>query len=160
MRNEEVSLEKLWEAVRTDFAPDGALRDIYISDTSLADWRALFAIIASGEWSARLYVDGAPTGGPLQDLGVLFRTNAQRLLEVDLGGIVLNSHFFRESEIELDCDPRSIADLERFRLLTNFLRATGDGLEKDLHITHEGMRGALILSYNARRRSFLAGPRP
>jgi hypothetical protein len=160
MPNQEASLEQLWEAVRADFAPDGALRDIYVFDTSLDDWRALFAIIASGGWSARFHAEGTPMGGPLQDLRVLFGTNAQPLLEVDLGGIVLNAHFFRESEIELDCDPRSIAGLERFRLLTDFLRATGDGLKKDLHITYEGMRSALILGYDARRKSFFAGPIP
>src|SRR5512137_953841 len=97
-----------WDDVRTDFEPDGALRDIYVNGASALVWdQALEFLLRAG--TARYLVDDAET--PLPDTAAQALQawpDQSPLLVVEREGIEYACHFFNPEQIELDFWPEDI----------------------------------------------------
>src|SRR4051795_4362919 len=91
----------LWETVAADFEFEGSWRDVSVPDVSLCDWEATIAALRSSTFALTYLVGGAAAPMP-ERLSECFPPDRPGVLKVDLGGPVLNCHFFSPSEIEFD----------------------------------------------------------
>src|SRR4051794_4079137 len=115
-----------WNLIARDFEPDGSLRDIYVFKATMSDWQHVVEVLR--EWSP------APTftiGGESQDLPErvedIFSAGRQHgaLLCTKVGGVLVNCHFFVESEIEFDLDPREITSATQIEAIVRFMTRLG-----------------------------------
>lgn len=100
-----------WLDVRHEFEPDGSWRDVYMFETTRAEWQAVLDWVRSVDPSPRFTVDGEAASLPT-DVGWMFEhreTVAPSLYFVH-HGVDYGLHFFQEDEIELDIDPRKIRE--------------------------------------------------
>ena len=111
-----------WEMIKSEFAWEGSWRDIYVLGASYDDWqRALDAIRATKLLSTfRVEDDGANAPTNVHDIFAL-RSTTTPLLSVLVCGVQLNCHFFCESEIEFDLDPREIRSQVEFDAVLQFM---------------------------------------
>lgn len=58
-------------------------------------------------------------------------------MSIDIGQIIVNNHFFCESEIEFDIDPRDINDETKLTKVCDFMRQIGNFLKKGVILTEE-----------------------
>lgn len=116
-----------WENIKWMFQPDGGLRDIYIHEVSIEDWKNVINFInnnyevAYGDLNHQ--IDNLKIGqahalkylsdhtGEIESIGASIR----------LGKILLNCYFFLEDEIEFDMCPSNINSLKDFKLLETFM---------------------------------------
>jgi len=133
--------------VAPDFKPDGALRDIYVMNATLADWEAALALITREHVSAVFTRGGEPATFP-SSAADAFADSANTAvgLSFDVGGIELAWHFFTPAAIEFDFLPEQVNSLERFGALQKFLRALARTLNKTVVLSPEGSPTLAILS--------------
>jgi hypothetical protein len=98
-----------WESVKAEFVWEGSWRDICVQEVSQTEWQAAVDALRASGFDQNYTVDGIRSEMP-QDLSeVLKRTDeTSLLLWVLVAGVQLNCHFFDESEIEFDLDPREV----------------------------------------------------
>jgi hypothetical protein len=147
-----------WEAIvftksiyEEAFGCDGSHRDLYVRSTSLDDWNDLLKLIDSPRYRRSFQIDGIPARIP-SDVSTLFSTDTQPLLQIDLGGVTLNCHFFIEAEIELDLDPQEIAydhDGARADAILALMAEIGAALRKPVLMTAENAPDAVIFRYDS-----------
>ena len=142
------SANPLWAACRRDFAPDGALRDIYVEDTDLADWERLLGWLRSASFALFFSHEGNSMPLPIT-AGEVFALSgtASSILTIQAGPLAINCHFFSDHEIELDLDPRQLTDEHSFAHLLGFVRGLGDALHHDVIVTHENVKAGVVLRY-------------
>lgn len=135
-----------WSRVAADFEWDGAWRDIYVLDATLADWQAALELLRAWDPRPRFYTGGE--AARLPDLAkALFPTDPDAFrstLEFDVEGLQLNCHFFSDDEIEFDLDPREV-NASRFEALCGFMRLLATAVGKPVLLTHENERSSVIL---------------
>jgi hypothetical protein len=137
-----------WELVSADFEPDGALRDIYIHNTTIADWQAVIDAVTRYVPTLEYRIAGK-TVAPPTDISILLRAQADDLrcdLYVPMGKATLNCHFFTEDEVEFDLDPREMKP-EYLTTLVDFLRLLGEATAKPVLLTMESMPEAVIMRF-------------
>ncbi len=88
-----------WPEVEASFSPDGALRDIYVHGTDLADWERLLETVRTAG-PTRWTVDGIDAPPMTARACFLLRERASVQLDLHFGGILLCTHFFVPDEIE------------------------------------------------------------
>ena len=121
------------------FVRDGSHRDLYVRSTSLNDWHDFLKFLNSTGYRLSLQTDGTPTRVP-SDVTPLFSADTPRLLQIYLGGITLNCHFFLEDEIELDLDPEELTDDDddsKADAILAFMVELGEALRKPVLMTAE-----------------------
>jgi hypothetical protein len=137
-----------WQAVKGAFLQDGSLRDIYIVGSTLDDWQSVFEVLKTSEYVFRfsrqgevqpLSADILQTAHENYDLGYL--------LQVDVGGPLLNCHFFPNEEIEFDLDPREVVSIDAAERVFSFMRRLGSAVKKPVHLTGENMKEWLLFVY-------------
>lgn len=137
-----------WQYVSADFEPDGALKDIYISNATLDDWQAVIDALKSGMPALDFRVGNEAAELP-SDVSMIFLTGPNDLrstLRVPMGKATLNCHFFSDDEVEFDLDPRDMnADL--LPLLLDFLTLLGNATNKSVLLTMENMPEAEIMRF-------------
>lgn len=147
--------------VAGDFAPDGALRDIYAFECGLGEWDRLLRMVGRSRWPARFLVDHADAPMPA-DVGDIFEDSERTHgLRIDVSGLVLHCHFFTVTEIELDLDPREMTGA-RFGPFTEFLRDLGDAVGRNIFVTQDNSPELAFLVYDRREaavRTIAAGSR-
>ena len=92
-------VEELWQLAMPDFCSDGALRDIYVHDTTEAEWNAMLAV-ARGMFAPVLVTAAS---GPVKcDLSPQHYTGKQRAQIIfNVGPVEIIGHCFDVSTIEL-----------------------------------------------------------
>jgi hypothetical protein len=111
----------LWSSVRRDFEPDGALRDINVLETDVADWDRVLRALSETGWPAKAFVGGKQLEvTPGFDVMFDHRQERHVLLAVSADGIQLNCHFFESEKIEFDLDPGEV-DAKTFPTLCRFM---------------------------------------
>src|SRR5262245_14857192 len=111
-----------WDTVSEGFKPDGALRDIYVHDATLADWQAALNHIRERYAPLHFTVDSHPADLPRQVAEIFpIRARAAPLLNFDVGGIDLACHFFQPKQIEFDLRPEEVTGPERLATVVSFL---------------------------------------
>ena len=129
----------LWE-------PDGSLRDVYVLRTSLADWEVFLAFVSSYPYTHA--VDGERC--PMPSAAHIFGSpsSSSHLLRVSLGQVTVNCHFFTESELELDIEPREVRGAEEHAQVMRFVEQLAMAIGKPALITPEGGATVPFLSFD------------
>jgi len=137
-----------WQDHKTAFEPDGSWRDIYISNTNINDWQKVLDYLRESAYDISYrYGYGVPIELP-KTVQEVFAIHNEKLvlLTINIGGISVNSHFFTESEIEFDIDPREIDEIRLARLF-DFMQQIGNLLEKEVVLTEENAPHKVIFKY-------------
>ena len=137
----------LWRQVRADFAPDGALRDIYVRNAAPPVWEVALSFIRRVGYDLAYTVDGEPRPVPRSAIEALrVRPEASPLLRFRVGRAELACHFFDARELELDFDPRAIDHATALAPLVAFLGGLARATGLDTVVTYENMPEAVILT--------------
>lgn len=120
----------LWDLLNYAFKWDGSWRDVYVLNTTEADWVAVLNAIANSPYPSSFTVNGVENPDiPRKWSTVMPKTDGPRsTFHLSINGITANTYFFVEDYIEFDIDPRAakepnVPDLCRFMLLLS--KATG-----------------------------------
>lgn len=134
-----------WDTFAMEFYRDGSLRDIYVFETDLEDWRKMATFVGRnyqftfcGEWREATFPP---------EIAVLFPRNdesALTMLAIDVTGVRVNCHFFDAREIELDLDPADVRDPSALNGIFTFMKGLARSVEKDVLLTPENMREIAI----------------
>jgi len=135
-----------WEMVCGEFEFDGSWRDIYVLETSIADWQSALAALRDSAFDLRYSVAGetaplppeASAAFPMKGMG-------DRLLQVKAGGVTLNCHFFLDEQIEFDLDPRQVAGQTDLDAILTFMNVLADACRKPAVLTPENLEDRPIL---------------
>lgn len=128
----------LWEI-------EGSLRDVYVAQTEISDWRK-FMEFASRYPSAYAF-DGIACEMPSVE-GIFSNRDGGHLLRVKFGIATANCHFFVESEIELDLDPREIQSASSHSEALSFLEGLAIAIGKPVTVTPENGQSTPFLSFD------------
>jgi hypothetical protein len=136
-----------WAIFAADFEFDGSWRDIYVLDTGLDDWRAVWAVLLG--LVPRPVLNSADCSGPMPQLldwtGQLAHGRAH--LAVEFSKITFNCHFFDDSVIEFDFDPRSVKGPSDAEDVAQFMALLGRATGKTVILTWENSLDAVIARY-------------
>ncbi len=139
-----------WRMIASDFTWNGSWRDIYVLETSEADWQAVWDVLRAWEPPAVFIVDGVVEPMPACVEAVLaFRDQQSALLSFYVGPVRLNCHFFSQDEIEFDLDPREVTGPVKAGTLADFLKLLGETTGKSVVLTEENAKEILIARYAA-----------
>jgi hypothetical protein len=133
-----------WESVKTEFVWEGSWRDVCVPGVSINDWRAMAAAILSAGFVNEFQTGGAVARFP-EDVAAAFARSpdsSTSLWSVFADRVRLCCHFFDESEIELDLDPREVAGQSELDAVLEFMRVLAAATRKDALLTPENMHDA------------------
>jgi hypothetical protein len=138
-----------WQEIALHFEPDGFLRDIYVPDSSIEDWQAIWTFLTGDPDRLTFSVDGVPTVPP-RTVAEVFAAGQDHsvLVSYALGNQVLNCHFFDEAEIEFDIDPRQVDGQDAADELTGFMTTIGRLISKPVILTQENDQAAMIARFD------------
>ena len=135
-----------WSVVGEAFASDGALRDVYVHDATLADWAIAYDYVRTTYPKLEFTINGKPKVLPATAAEIFpIWKQAAPLLNFDVGGIDFACHFFTEDEIEFDLRPEEVTGPERLASLVAFLGRLAAVLRKPALLTMENMREVVFL---------------
>ncbi len=139
-----------WTKIAKDFDEwDGSLRDIYVLETTAADWDSMLARLCSFEPLPTFTVNGVAQEWPKQVARVFgIRDKNNPMLTVMVGAATLNCHFFCVNEIEFDLDPREITGPPQAEALASFMRLLSEATQKTVILCHENAQHAVIAQYS------------
>lgn len=127
-----------WSRVSHEFEFDGSWRDIYVLGTTVSDWQLVLDALRNSSFTVVYRQAGRLTDLPSGVLDAFSEPGyAGRLLSVNASGVTLNCHFFTESEIEFDLDPREVAGPVQFNAVLDFMRLISTACEKPVVLTPE-----------------------
>ena len=143
-----------WETCKNEFAWDGSLRDIYVLNTTIDDWRQLFAKLLV-YYKFSFQVDENPLSFPNKvDEVFAIRTRKNVLLNLAVGSTSAACHFFTPDEVEFDIDPRQVTSQSDLNSLLDFLRLIGITTNKPVLLSPENLPDKPIMIYNPRTGQF------
>jgi hypothetical protein len=137
-----------WQELVKELRREKGLLDVVVAPADVALWGRFLAQLRAISLPLEFMVDGAPALMP-DDVKEIFgfRPECSPLLKVQLeSGFCLRCHFSDEEEIELDLAPREL-NKRRFLGLQDFMAQVGSSLERDVLLTHENWREAVVLRY-------------
>ena len=108
----------------------GAHMDIFIHDTSNANWQTWLIALRSWGYSLAFFVDSTPADTPSSRVEMRdIRESASPTLIVQVGNVDLRVKFFEETKIEIDFFPNDVSETA-FEGLCDFMRKCSDLLSK------------------------------
>lgn len=136
----------LWDDVKAFFDPElmGALPDVCVPDTSVADWQALTDLVVAGGWQYRYSEGGTVLPVPRAE-AVLSRPADAECPELRVwltAEVLAIFRFSSAEEIDFDVDLRELQGQERLDVFCDFVRAIGRRLGKPVLMDGEGGDGA------------------
>jgi hypothetical protein len=143
------------------FEWDGSLRDLYALSTSVNDWHDFLRFVKSARYPFSFHIDSAPAPLPEDAAAALaIGSHAKALLQIDLGGVMLNCHFFHAADIELDIDPREVVDDAKAEAELSFMTELGNASKKEVRLTPENSPESIIFRFDpvAGRMHYLPAP--
>lgn len=132
-----------WNEIKWIFKTDGSLRDIYIKNTKIEDWKILINYL-----NINHIVQYGPSGENKEpnkiDLEyVIHYFNDEtgeletKIVSIIVDDIIINLHFFSVDEIELDIDPKEIYSFDNYRKILDFMIQLSELLDKPVILTGE-----------------------
>ena len=132
-----------WNDIKWIFEADGALRDIYVQEVTLNDWRYVIDLINkkykvnygnTGEHKDTNLID--------KDYVIEYLTDETEKVQsksatISLGKIRLNCHFFLKDQIEFDIDPKEVTSIKEFELLEDFMIEISKSIDNQITLTDE-----------------------
>lgn len=132
-----------WKEIKWIFEPDGSLRDIYVKNVTIEDWKILIDylnasyIIKYGSANDNKIANKAD-----KDYLIKLLTNGAGEMELKtvsiiIENIIINTHFFTIDVIEFDIEPREINSETNYEKLIGFMNKISRILTKPLILTGE-----------------------
>lgn len=145
----EATASTTWTEIAQHFERDGSLRDIYVVDTDMADWQAIWGLLARNPDQLTFSIDGDSAATP-EAVADVFAIGEEHSVVASyaLGRQTINCHFFCVSEIEFDVDPRDIDGLDDVDALGRFMTMLGQATLKPVILTHENSQTAVIARFD------------
>lgn len=154
-----MQLEATWERCKGDLRPDGALRDILVQGTSIADWDLFLADPLVRGMAATFTLDGEAAALPATASEVFrIAEDHSATLRLLVGRIGLHCHFFSTEELEFDLQPGDIKDAADFSDLAAFIRRLGTLLRKAVLLTPDSLPESPIAVYSPAEDKLLYQP--
>jgi hypothetical protein len=131
------------------FEDDGSYRDLYIHDVEIKDWETILELIKNN-FEFKFLKDADEINIDLYDAARIFRERADFgfLISIDYKGVIINTHFFDDAEIEFDIFPREIDTIEKRMAVFEFMRFIAISINKSVSITLENSPEARYLEVN------------
>jgi hypothetical protein len=139
-----------WQSQRGDFEPDGSLRDIYVQNATIEDWKLVISRVLEFDRRARIQNCGVDIAMPA-NIESLFDHDQTYLLSFSVGLVGLTCHFFTPTEIEFSFAPEAVSEVTLADVL-GFMIDVGDATRKTVIMTPENGRHLPIFEYNATSR--------
>lgn len=135
-----------WEDLKSNvYHEDGSLRDIYIRNVTLDDWRRWIDYINSNH-QVEFKIGSTLQGNRIDlDLVTAYWKDAEQeglSASINLGDIIVNCFFFDKYEIENDITPKEIKLLEDHEKLLEYLKSISILLGMRVELTEENCRDA------------------
>jgi hypothetical protein len=163
----------LWDEVRGFLDPDviGALPDVCVPGTSVADWQSVLDLVTESGWAHEYSESGTalpmpmPMPMPMPRAGTaLSRTVDAELPELRVrptADVLAIFRFHSEAAIDFDVDLRERQGQERLDVLCGFLRAIGRRLGRPVLMDTEGGDGRHpVLGYDVAADRVVLSPEP
>jgi len=132
-------MKKNWKDIKWIFKPDGALRDIYVQDVNETDYRKVVNLLNS-EYKLK-FGNSRVSQIDFSYLKKVWNDEAGQLeskyVSIDLNGIIVNSHFFLEEQIEFDVDPKQIKSFTDLDQILNLMTDISKTIRKQVTLTDE-----------------------
>jgi hypothetical protein len=134
-----------WETVAQEFNFDGTWRDIYVFDTTMADWQRMLDFLRASPYQVQYFRNSRQVEFPIQVAGAFpLPDECDRLLSVSFAGVLANCHFFTEAEIEFDIDPRDLKSQVELDALFGFMHRLAVSVGKAVVLTPGNLREIVV----------------
>ena len=134
----------IWEKIKTDiYYSDGSLRDIYVLDSTIEDWKKWIGFINENYQVKFKYFDNQ--GNKKIESKINFDevskywNNYENSISAEflVGEVLLKCYFFSSDEIENDFFPEEVKSLEQHYLILDYLKSISKILNKEIILTPE-----------------------
>lgn len=134
----------IWEKIKTDiYYSDGSLRDIYVLDSTIEDWKKWIDFINENYQVKFEYFDNQ--GNKKIESKINFYevskywNNYENLISAEflVGEVLLKCYFFSIDEIENDFFPEEVKTIEQHNLIIEYLKSISKILNKEVILTPE-----------------------
>lgn len=124
------------------FFIDGSLRDVVIEDVDQMNWKQFISYASKSATNIVLTIDSVEKIVDDYSVEELFKLSKQNvvLLKIVVLDIYLHCHFFDESKIEIDIDPREIKRDEQIYKIEQFFEKLAIELNKEISFYGENCR--------------------
>lgn len=132
-----------WEELKWIFEPDGTLRDIYVENVNMEDWKILINYLNAnhnlkyGSSNDHNIVNKADKDYLIKLLSDETGEMELKTLSIIVENIIINTHFFSIDKIEFDIEPREINSEADYEKLLSFMNEISRLLNKPLILTGE-----------------------
>lgn len=131
-----------WNNIEWIFEKDGALRDIYVQNSTISDWEKVVDLLNSEyKLTFGVYEDNLTDKIDFGYVKTMFADETGELetksATIDLSGIVVKCFFFLENQIEFDINPTEIKTQSDFNKITDFMKSISLKLEKQITLCGE-----------------------
>jgi hypothetical protein len=132
---------------------DGSLRDIYVLDISIAHWEKWVDMV-NGKYRVEFWDAKTDSRTDKIDFATVkeyWDSNGQRevvIATISLGSITIKCHFFDDSEIENDIDPREFKSEDDHIKLICYLNDISVSLDKEVIVTDENTTDSVLIRGN------------
>ncbi|MBO0593934.1 hypothetical protein I2486_21225 [Cellulophaga sp. E16_2] len=131
-----------WKNIQWIFKKDGALRDIYVQNSTISDWEKVVDLLnAEYKLTFGVYEDNLTDKIDFGYVKTMFADETGELetksVTIDVNGIVVKCFFFLENQIEFDINPTDIKTESEFRRITDFMKSVSLKLEKQITLCGE-----------------------
>lgn len=147
----------IWGLVQGEMEPDGSLRDIYILESSLTDWKYFLSSLKAELKEIGFRINEEEINVDDLNLDDHFSGNHEWMLptlRVVKDNVQLNCHFFTDIEMEFDFDPKEITGIGKMNVILEFMKRLSHSVGKDSILTPENAREYPILRYCVHKEMF------
>lgn len=131
-----------WKDIEWIFEKDGALRDIYVQNATILDWKKVVDLLNSDyKLTFGVYEDNLTDKLDFGYVKTMFADETGELetksATIDLDGIVVKCYFFLIDQIEFDINPSEIHSELELKKVTDFMKTISAELEKQVTLCGE-----------------------
>jgi hypothetical protein len=145
-----------WDLIKDEFEFDGSWRDIYVLNTTLADWQHMLSTLGKSSYEWGVYQDGVLLEKTETTLLILasklfpIPQECRPYLFAIFAGVQANCHFFGPDEIEFDIDPRQVIGQAEVDAVFAFMIFLANATDKPVVLTPENMSDKVIFRISPR----------
>ncbi len=149
-----------WKQIKRLFKPDGSLRDIYIQNITIYDWKLLVNFLERD--FERLFDKKHEINikNISEDYVEYHFANSEdidhQFISIKIDDILINCHLYDETEIEFDIDPKEIKSNVEFDLILKFMNLMRLKFQRSVKLTDEmNNRSCIIIIHADGKSEFL-----
>ena len=151
----------LWQEAESALVRDGALWDVFVQNTDVADWQRVLDEIENRTFT--VVYNAAEEDQPIASAAEIFALESESVplpsLFVWDRGTRFNS-YFEVDEIMFDVHPRDVYDQETLNHLADFMMLLGNATQKIVRVSPDNLHDFVFLTYSPSDNKFHITPIP